>query len=131
MNEAGKEDAMVRKVMIVLVVLCLLVQTGQAAQAAESSKNSTKESTKESSYWGDAGYGTLAVFANLLYMPVKVVYAGLGLVTGSLAYVLTVGNADTAQQVWSPSVGGSYVVTPAMLRGDEPVLFNGPSYSND
>lgn len=112
---------MVRKTMVVLVALCLLAQTAHAAAG----------NTKENSYWGDAGYGTLAVFANLLYMPVKVVYAGLGLVTGSLAYVLTVGNADTAQQVWSPSVGGSYVVTPAMLRGDEPVLFNGQSYSND
>jgi hypothetical protein len=123
MNAVGKEDAMVRKMLVVLVGLCLLGQTAQAAQVTGG--------TKENNYWGDAGYGTLAVFANLLYMPVKVVYASLGLVTGSLAYVLTAGNVDTAQQVWSPSVGGSYIVTPAMLRGDDPVLFNGPSYSND
>ncbi len=122
---------MVRKMMMVLVALCLLLQTAQAAETAGSSKESTKGGTESSSYWGDAGYGTLAVLTNLLYMPVKVVYASLGLVTGSLAYVLTVGNTDTAQQIWSPSVGGSYVVTPAMLRGDEPVLFNGPSFSND
>ena len=119
---------MVRKMMLVLVVLCLVLQTAQAAETTANTKETTKDS---SSYWGDAGYGTLAVFANLLYMPVKVVYASLGLVTGSLAYVLTVGNSDTAQQVWSPSMGGSYVVTPAMLRGDEPMLLNGPSYSND
>jgi len=51
--------------------------------------------------------------------------------TGGLAYLLTVGDTETAQKVWSPSVGGSYVITPAMLRGDEPILFNGPSYSNN
>ena len=111
---------MLRKVMLVGVVLCLLAQTAPAA-----------ENSKESNFWGDAGYGTLAVFANVLYMPVKVVYAGLGLLTGSLSYALTVGDSDTAQRVWSPSLGGSYVITPAMLRGDEPVLFNGPSYSNN
>ncbi len=86
---------------------------------------------KETHYWGDGGWGVLAVVANIVYMPVKVVYAGLGIITGSFAYVLTVGDADTAYKIWSPSVGGSYVMTPGMLRGDEPVLFNGPSYSND
>jgi hypothetical protein len=120
MNEVGKEDGMLRKMMLVGVILCVLGQTARAADSA-----------KENNYWGDGGYGTLAVVSNLFYMPVKVVYASLGLLTGSLAYVLTVGDSDTAQRVWSPSIGGAYVVTPAMLRGDEPVLFNGPSYSNN
>lgn len=86
---------------------------------------------RETSYWSDAGWGVLAVVVNIPYMPAKVLYAGLGTLTGGLAYLLTVGNADTAQKVWSPSIGGTYVVTPAMLQGDEPILFNGPSYSND
>ncbi len=73
----------------------------------------------------------LAVVANVVYMPVKIVYAGLGTLTGGLAYLLTVGDTETANKVWSPSIGGSYVVTPSMLRGDEPVLFNGPSYSSE
>jgi|SRR5215468_576290 len=79
----------------------------------------------------DAGYGVLAVLTNILYMPVKVVYAGLGGLTGSLAYLLTVGNLDAAQAVWNPSLGGDYIVTPSMLRGEEPILFNGPSYSKN
>ena len=111
---------MVRKVMLIAAVLCLLVQTAHGLASDE-----------ESTYWGDAGYGNVAAFANIFYMPVKVVYGGLGLITGSLAYVLTVGDSDTAQRVWSPSLGGSYVVTPAMVRGDEPLLFNGKSYSKD
>jgi len=119
-NEVGKEDVMVRKVMRVLVVLGLLMGTAHAA---------TNEK-KQTNYWSDAGYGTLAVLTNVVYMPVKVVYSTLGVITGGLAYVLTVGDSDTAERVWSPSVGGSYVVTPAMLRGDEPVFFNGPSNPN-
>ena len=120
MNAVVKEDVMVWKAMVVVVALCLLAQTVHAAGNEK----------KETNYWSDAGYGTLAVVANVLYMPVKVVYSTLGVITGSLAYVLTVGDSDTAERVWSPSVGGSYVVTPSMLRGDEPILFSGPSYSN-
>ena len=120
MNEVGKEDVMVRKAMVVVVALCVFVRTAHAA---------TNEK-QQTNYWSDAGYGTLAVLANVLYMPVKVVYSTLGVITGGLAYVLTVGDSATAERVWSPSVGGSYVVTPAMLRGDEPVFFNGPSNPN-
>lgn len=109
---------MVRKVILIVVLLCALAQTARALASDE-----------ESTYWGDAGFGTVAVFANIFYMPVKMVYAGFGLITGSLAYVVTVGDAETAQKVWSPSLGGTYVVTPSMVRGDEPLLFNGKSYS--
>ena len=109
---------MVRKVIVVGAMMCVLAQMARAAG-----------NEKETNYWSDAGYGSLAVLTNVFYMPVKFVYGTLGLLTGSLAYVLTAGDSDTAQRVWSPSLGGSYVVTPAMLRGDEPVLFNGPSYS--
>jgi len=112
---------MMRRLVVVGVLVALL--SGMAS--AE-----TKDTKESGSYWGDAGYGTLAVVANVLYMPAKIVYAAVGTITGGLAYICTVGDTNTAQRIWSPSVGGSYVVTPAMLRGDEPVLFNGPSYSN-
>jgi hypothetical protein len=111
---------MVRKAIVIAAVVCALAQVARAAG-----------NEKDTTYWSDAGYGTLAVFTNVFYMPVKFVYGTLGLLTGSLAYVLTAGDSDTAQRVWSPSLGGSYVVTPGMLRGDEPVLFNGPSYSTN
>ena len=122
---------MVRKAVVMGAMLCMLVQTAWAGDQMAPAATQTATEKQEYTYWGDGGYGTLAVFANVLYMPVKVVYAGLGLLTGSLAYVLTVGDSDTAQRVWSPSIGGTYVVTPAMLRGDDPLLFNGRSYSND
>jgi hypothetical protein len=112
---------MVRRMMLMVVVICVLSRAGLAA---------TTEG-KEPHYWSDAGYGVVAVLANLVYMPVKVVYATLGTVTGGFAYVMTVGDTDTAQKIWSPSLGGSYVITPGMLTGDEEILFNGPSYSSD
>jgi hypothetical protein len=118
---------MLRRMVLVGLLLCV-VSRGVVAETKDAADT---KGTKETSYWGDAGYGVVCVVANVLYMPAKVVYATIGTLTGGLAYILTVGDADTAQKVWSPSVGGSYVVTPAMVRGDEPILFNGPSYSND
>jgi len=83
------------------------------------------ESQDEHQYASDFGMGVGAVFVDLVYMPVKFVYATLGGLTGGLAYILTVGRTDTATAIWRPSLGGTYVVTPSMLRGDEPIHFSG------
>jgi hypothetical protein len=73
----------------------------------------------------DAGWGSLTVLSNLGYMPVKVLYSGLGGLTGGLAYGLTVGDLDVANKVWVPSMAGTYVLTPEMLRGDKEIAFVG------
>jgi len=73
----------------------------------------------------DAGIGTACVFVNLLYMPAKVVYATLGGITGGFAYLLTGLNYDLAERIWTPSLGGNYVVTPAHLRNEQMLYFSG------
>ncbi len=75
-------------------------------------------------FLSDLGWGSLAVVCNLFYVPAKLAWAGVGGVTGSLAYVVTLGDIDTAKKVWRPALGGNYVVTPAMLRGEEPLYFS-------
>lgn len=61
----------------------------------------------------------------MLYIPAKLTYATVGGLIGGLAWVLTLGDTDTAMGVWEPTMGGSYVVTPDMLRGKEPIEFSG------
>lgn len=73
----------------------------------------------------DAGWGTLTVLSNVAYMPAKVIYAALGGITGGFAYGLTGGDLDTANDVWIPALGGTYVLTPRMIRGEEPIVFAG------
>lgn len=82
-------------------------------------------------YAGDLGWGTLAMLSNVAYAPAKLVYAVAGGVTGSLAYGLTLGNFDTAENIWHPTLGGSYILTPAMLQGREPVHFSPARGSDD
>jgi len=73
----------------------------------------------------DAGWGTLTVLSNVLYMPVKLVYATLGGVTGGLALGLTGGDMEVADNIWVTSMGGTYVLTPPMLRGEESISIAG------
>jgi hypothetical protein len=84
------------------------------------------EEKEQPSYWGDAGIGTAAVLVNVLYVPAKLVYATLGTVTGGFAYLLTGLNYEIADRIWSPSLGGNYVVTPAHLRNEQTLYFSGP-----
>jgi hypothetical protein len=83
------------------------------------------ESSEAGKAGADFGIGLLTVLTNVPYMPVKIVYAVLGGVTGSLAYGLTGGNREVADGVWVPSMGGDYVLTTDMMTGEEEVHFNG------
>lgn len=78
-------------------------------------------------YLEDAGMGTAAVLANVFYMPTKLVYAALGGVTGGVAYLLTGANYEIAERVWTPSMGGNYVLNPEQLRGNQPIYFSAPA----
>jgi len=73
----------------------------------------------------DAGWGALTVLSNFGYMPLKLVYSTLGGVTGGLAWACTGGSMETAQNIWVTSMGGTYVLTPNMLKGQEPIAFAG------
>jgi hypothetical protein len=58
-------------------------------------------------------------------MPAKTLYAVGGGITGGFTYALTGGDYDTARNVWEMSLGGTYVMTPSMLRGEQPIHFAG------
>ena len=73
----------------------------------------------------ELGWGVGSVLANLFYMPAKVTYAGLGLLTGGLGYVFSGGRADVANNIIYPSIKGNYVVTPNHLKGTDPLYFVG------
>lgn len=83
------------------------------------------ESSEGAQAGSDFGIGVVTVLGNIGYMPVKVCYALLGGVTGSLAYALTGGDREVAEDIWGPSMGGDYVLTTDMMSGEEQVRFSG------
>ncbi len=79
-------------------------------------------------YVRDLGLGMAAIGTNFFYIPAKMIYATGGGIVGLLGYGLTLGNLEAAQNIWSPTVGGTWVVTPDMMSGQKPILFSGESY---
>jgi hypothetical protein len=90
------------------------------AQTTDSANQATEPGVGE-----EAGYGIGSALANVFYIPAKVTYAGLGLLTGGLGFVLSGGRPDVANNIIYPAIRGNYVVTPSHLKGTEPIYFVG------
>jgi hypothetical protein len=67
--------------------------------------------------------GFSTAVGNLFYIPAKIAYGTLGGLAGGAAYVFTHGDHDVAHKIWRNSLGGDYVLTPTMLKGQEPIHF--------
>lgn len=99
-------------------------QTQPATAAAQTQVSQPADNGVD---WSGAGYGAGAVFCSLLYIPFKLTYGILGGLVGGGTYLVTAGNSQAADTVWRSSLGGDWVVTPAMLQGQEPLNFSGPA----
>src|SRR5215813_1904306 len=87
---------------------------GGAAGAAASTGQAEQETHSVGAYAG-------AILGDVLYVPGKIVFAGLGAVTSGLAYLVTLGNTDTSSAIWTTTVDGTYVLTPRHIEGKEPI----------
>jgi hypothetical protein len=105
---------------IALASLVTVMASPLYAQTADPNNQPAEQGVGE-----EAGYGAAAALASVFYIPAKVTYAGLGLLTGGLGYVLTGGRTDVMNHIIYPAVGGNYVVTPSHLKGKEPIYFVG------
>ena len=103
-------------ILVCISLICLFFSTKSFANPVEipAAKNQTSTEVKFAS-------GALT----LLYFPVKAVYAGLGGIVGGIAYVFQGGDKEAAQAVWTPTIKGTYVITPEHLEGRKPVQFFG------
>jgi hypothetical protein len=71
----------------------------------------------------DVLYGTGSVFSTLLYAPFKATFCILGGITS--VFTLPFGGTQMAGKVASASCGGTWAITPNVLKGGEPVRFIG------
>lgn len=99
----------------------------QTQPAAAATQTQVPQPPDNNVNWSGAGYGAGALFCSLLYIPFKLTYAVLGGLVGGGTYLVTAGNTQAANTVWRSSLGGDWVVTPAMLQGQEPLNFSGPT----
>ena len=75
--------------------------------------------------WAALGVGAAIAASNLFYVPAKLTYAGLGALTGTFALALA-HDSSVATDIWTPTLGGDYVVRRSHLDGERPLHFFGP-----
>lgn len=104
------------RTLLLVAALVVSIQPGSAFAAGDTAS--------------EAGIGAGAALCSLIYGPVKIVYATLGLVFGGMAWGLSGGDSDVLNAVMIPAVRGDYVVTPSILRGERTLEFIGrrPGY---
>jgi hypothetical protein len=80
----------------------------------------------------EAGIGAVSALTTLIYGPVKIAYATLGLVIGGAAWGLSGGDQVVFDSVITAAIRGDYVVTPEHIRMERGLEFYGqdPSYRN-
>lgn len=115
-----------RRMLIGLVVMGLVL--GSAGVRSALAQLEERSPHEEPGPAASLGWGMAAVGSNIGYMPAKMIYALGGGLVGLLAWGVTAGNDDVAMGVLQPALGGTWVVTPEMLRGEHPLMFIGPSY---
>ena len=97
-----------------------------AAIVLVAAMGAAKPADAQESFWSEVGMGAGAGFSNLLYVPAKAIYAGFGGIVGGVAWCVTGGDTQVANEIWNASMNGTWVVTPAMLEGKEKIHFNAP-----
>jgi hypothetical protein len=73
----------------------------------------------------EAGLGIGSAVINMVYGPVKVLYAALGTVTAGIAYVCTGLDGEIGKKIMYRSVRGDYAITPEILTGEKVWVFTG------
>lgn len=120
-----------RKALILSLILALMLLPVPLINAAEAPLPEPAPQHTEPLPTEDLGYGVGAVMASLFYSPAKITYAGLGLITSGLGFILSGGNTDVAANIMNPAIRGNYVVTPQHLKGEEALIFVGPPPAPD
>ena len=97
-----------------LAVACAVVLSAAPA-AAKKPENIAKE----------AGLGVGAALASMVWAPLKLTHAVVGLVAGGLCFAITGGDTEVWKRVQSKALTGDYVITPKHIAGKQRFRFSG------
>lgn len=97
-----------------LLLIVVLLVLGLIAPASVASADSTAQ---------EVAYGTGSVLTTLVYAPFKATFCILGGVTAG--FTLPFGGPRTAEKVASAGCGGTWAITPGVLKGQERIRFVG------
>jgi hypothetical protein len=117
----GKVSRFVTGVLIVTFLGLTMIPPGSALAENQTSGTGSSDST---------GMQVASWLLTIPYCAGKSAFAIAGSVVGGLGYAFSGGNTETAQDIWTKSVYGTYILRPAHLRGEEPIQFLGKADGN-
>jgi hypothetical protein len=88
---------------------------------------STPALAREENAGVEFGIGAACALSNLVYGPLKTVYAVGGAIVSGLAWGLSAGDTDVARPIWNTAMRGDYVITPEHLTDRKRLEFFGRS----
>ena len=100
----------------------VLIALAVAATVALTPASATAESAA-----AEYGIGLGCALINLVYGPVKVLYATGGAIVSGMAWVFSAGDNQVARPIWDASMRGDYALVPEQLKGKRPIVFIGRS----
>jgi type IV secretory pathway VirB2 component (pilin) len=103
----------IRSALIALIAAATFVFTAAPARAESAGS--------------EYGIGFTCALGNLIYGPVKIIYATGGAIVSGFAWAFSAGDMDVVEPVWDASMRGDYVIEPDHLRGRKPLAFIGRS----
>ncbi|HXK21259.1 MAG TPA: hypothetical protein VMS55_01140 [Myxococcota bacterium] len=99
---------------LALAVACAFVVSAAPA-AAQKPESIAKE----------GGLGVGAAIASMVWAPLKLTHALVGLVAGGLCFAITGGDTEVWNRVQSKALTGDYVITPQHIAGKQRFRFSG------
>lgn len=114
---ASPREGAVRLALVALLTIAMLAMP--SASFANEPDGRAAVTGKES------GLGAAAAISSLVYGPLKLAYATGGVLVGAFAWAFTAGDTEVADKVFTRALRGNYVITPAILMGQEPLYFIG------
>lgn len=113
-----------RKWLICAVILALplcqvFTMSGNVMAQGESDKTVTTSDNSGENPLKTFGRGMGSGILSLIYTPVKLGVSMAGGIVGGLAYPLSGLNANASKLIWKKSLGGDYVISDAVLKGEK------------
>ncbi len=105
---------------LVIFAFCMvlvMVPVGLAQDAEAPSEDGANAS--------EAGLKAASFFLTIPYGVTKLAFAAGGGIVGGLAYIFSGADESTTKSIWRTSLYGTYILTPAHLKGDKPIRFLG------
>jgi hypothetical protein len=78
----------------------------------------------------EAGLGAGSALCTMVWTPLKLTHAALGLVVGGVGFLVTGGDSEVWKRVSSKTFTGDYVITPKILQGKQRLRFSGGGGDN-